>query len=311
MAKLKTKVQHALDETRMLVLGSQVLIGFDYRAVLESGYDSLSRAAQLMLLASLILLLGTFALLLAPASDHRLSERGQDTPAFHRLTTTFAAMALLPFAAALALDMAIAASKLTGARGVVAAGVVTGAVMLTLWYGVELVGRRLIHVTEQTEMEKTKTSDRIRHVLTEARVVLPGAQALLGFQFASMFVSGFDKLSPAMKWLHFASLSSVAVATALLMLPAAWHRIVERGEETERFHRFASRVLLCALGPLALGMLGDFYLVADKVTHAPALAGALTAALALVFFGLWFVLGFVRRALSSSRPEAAPSPTLA
>jgi hypothetical protein len=32
---------------------------------------------------------------------------------------------------------------------------------------------------------KTDVHDKIRHALTEARVVLPGAQALLGFQLAT------------------------------------------------------------------------------------------------------------------------------
>ena len=36
MAKLKDKVQDALDESRIMVLGVQVLIGFDYRAAFES-----------------------------------------------------------------------------------------------------------------------------------------------------------------------------------------------------------------------------------------------------------------------------------
>ena len=53
----------------------------------------------------------------------------------------------------------------------------------------------------------------------------------------------------------------------LLITPAAYHRLVERGEETEHFHRFASKVLVAALVPLALGMAGDVYVVVQKVTE--------------------------------------------
>jgi len=39
MAKLKDRVQNALDEARMLVLGTELLIGFHYRSAFESGFD--------------------------------------------------------------------------------------------------------------------------------------------------------------------------------------------------------------------------------------------------------------------------------
>lgn len=38
MAKLKNKVQNALDEARILILGTQVLIGFGLRVVFEEGF---------------------------------------------------------------------------------------------------------------------------------------------------------------------------------------------------------------------------------------------------------------------------------
>src|SRR6185312_13206726 len=84
VAKLKDKVQDALDENRMMVLGVQVLIGFDYRAVFERGFEWLPRAAQLWKLGSLGVLLVTFALLIAPGADHRIGEEGEDSSWFHR-----------------------------------------------------------------------------------------------------------------------------------------------------------------------------------------------------------------------------------
>ncbi|HEX6838645.1 MAG TPA: hypothetical protein VF334_18835 [Polyangia bacterium] len=53
MAKLKDKEQDAPDENRMMVLGVQVLIGFDYRSVFEKGFELLPRAAQLLKIVSL------------------------------------------------------------------------------------------------------------------------------------------------------------------------------------------------------------------------------------------------------------------
>ena len=46
MAKIKDKVENALDEARMLVLGAQVLVGFQLRSVFEKGFESLPIPSQ-------------------------------------------------------------------------------------------------------------------------------------------------------------------------------------------------------------------------------------------------------------------------
>jgi len=46
MAKLKDKIQNALDEGRMLVLGSQVLLGFQFRSAFEPGFEKLPASSQ-------------------------------------------------------------------------------------------------------------------------------------------------------------------------------------------------------------------------------------------------------------------------
>ena len=87
----------------------------------------------------------------------------------------------------------------------------------------------------------------------------------------------------------------IALTIVLLMAPAAYHRIVERGEETEHFHRFASRMVVAALVPLALGISAAVYVVVQKVLDSQlvAVVGALVA-LAL-FWELWFGLTLYRR----------------
>lgn len=312
MAKLKDKVQDALDENRMMVLGVQVLIGFDYRAVFEKGFELLPRTAQLLKLGSLGVLLVTFACLITPGADHRIGERGEDSSWFHRFATTFAALALFPFAVAMGLDLAIACWRMAGPVGAVVAGVAMGGLALAMWYGLELAFRpdqarreEMKARDEREDDEKTDVRNKIRHALTEARVVLPGAQALLGFQFATILLEGFDKLPPALKWLHFASLCCMAIAIVLLITPAAWHRIVERGEENERMHRFASAMIVAALVPIALGLSGDFFVVVYKVTSSPAIAGGLSAAALALFVGLWFGLTLGRRFASGSETRAS------
>jgi hypothetical protein len=127
-------------------------------------------------------------------------------------------------------------------------------------------------------------------MLTEARVVLPGVQALLGFQLASVISQSFERLPASSKTVHAASLGCIAVAVILLIAPAAYHRIVFSGQDTEEVHRFGSWLVTCATAPLALGLSGDIYVVLTEIT-ASAMIGAFTASFTLVFLvGLWHLL---------------------
>ena len=46
MTPLQTKVKNALDEARIVVLGTQILVGFQYRAFFEKGFDELMTQIQ-------------------------------------------------------------------------------------------------------------------------------------------------------------------------------------------------------------------------------------------------------------------------
>ena len=144
-------------------------------------------------------------------------------------------------------------------------------------------------------MQRTSLKTKIDQALTEARVVLPGAQALLGFQLVTMFMDGFDKLPNSLKYVHMASLALIALTVIQLMTPAAYHRIAERGEDTERMHRVASAFLMSAMVTLPLGICGDVYVLIEKVTNSGATSLA-CAILALAFFyGTWFGFTTYRR----------------
>ncbi len=308
---IRTKVRHALDETRMLVLGVQVLLGFEVRAFFEPRFDVLPSAERWLRLAGFSALLGGLGLLLAPAARHRLVERGRDTAAFHRFVQGCTELALLPFALVLGLEFALAGARIAGPLPTLAAGTAASLVAILLWYVIPLLQRRPPPRNEERMSEaeeETRLEDRIEQVLIEARVVLPGAQALLGFQFAIFLMQDFDKLLPLSRVVHFASLACVGAAATVLMAPAAYHRIAERGEDTERLHSFASRMVLLALGALAFGFAGEMFVVVRKLTDSDQ-TGAGAAALTLtLLLGLWFGLALflrARRAGRGNRPREA------
>src|ERR671921_2842240 len=142
MAKLKDKVKYALDESRMLVLGAQVLVGFQMRSVFDKGFESLPIISQALKLCGLGLMLLAVGLIIAPSSYHRLVERGEDTHEIHRYTTKMMDWALLPFALGLGIDLYVAAQKIIGWKAGVAAGLFGTLVAAFFWYGVEFYMRR-------------------------------------------------------------------------------------------------------------------------------------------------------------------------
>ncbi|HEX5706917.1 MAG TPA: DUF6328 family protein [Pyrinomonadaceae bacterium] len=332
MAELKDKVQYALDEGRILILGAHLLIGFQFRAFLEEGYERLPFSSQLLMLVALWLLLAALTLLVAPTAYHRIVERGEDTVEIHAYATRAMTWALLPFALALGIDVYVAAAQVGGSTVGAVAGFGALVAALFFWYGLEVGARtgaaaskeavkveteegRGAEKAQDATAEKqttageqeavgqgvggqaggTKLGDRIKHVLTEARMVLPGVQALLGFQLIATLMPGFEKLPALSQYVHLASLALVALSIVLLMTPAAYHRIVERGEETEHFHTFAGRLVVAALVPLALGIAGGLYVVMEKVTGSLLVSVVAAVVMLAVFYEFWFGITLYRR----------------
>ncbi len=141
MAKLKDKVKNTLDEGRMLILGSQVLLGFQFRAALEKGFDKLPEHAKYTKLGGLALMLLAVSLLMWPGAYHQIVEDGEDTHDLHRFATTVMSVALLPFALGLGADFFVGTESLFGTgRGLIAGALALG-VALFFWYGLEVFRR--------------------------------------------------------------------------------------------------------------------------------------------------------------------------
>lgn len=284
----------------MLILGAHVLVGFDFQAAFQPGFDRLPPEAQRLKIVGLGLMLIAIALLLAPTAFHRIVESGKDTVRLIDFTGRIASCALLPFAIGIGIEVYIATVAASGEVAAPWLGLSGAAFALFFWYGLDWIWRARDQALgakdkERPMEEPTPLETRIRQVLTEARVVLPGVQALLGFQLAAMLTDAFGKLPRSSQYVHVVSLGLLAMSIVFLMAPAAFHRIVERGEDTERLHGFSSAMILAALVPLALGIAGDFYIVLNKVLDAPGMSIGLAAASLVFSFGMWFGVTLVIR----------------
>ena len=129
------------------------------------------------------------------------------------------------------------------------------------------------------------------HLLEECRMVLPGIQALFGFQLIAVFNQGFgEKLSHAQQLLHLVGLVLTTLAMAFVMTPAALHRQAEPKAVSDRFLWLASNMVLAGMFPLALAVGLDAYVVASVVLHNDAIAAILAVGLVVIFAVLWLVL---------------------
>src|SRR5438552_8733718 len=88
LMQLSKKIKTALDETRMLILGAQILLGFELRSAFSEGFDKLyGHISQLEALA-LMLMVISVALMIAPGPYHQIVEGGRDSSAFHKVAMT-------------------------------------------------------------------------------------------------------------------------------------------------------------------------------------------------------------------------------
>jgi hypothetical protein len=301
MTTLREKIKTALDESRMLILGAQIFLGFHFRAVFEPGFERLSKSAQYLKMVALMFLLTGIALMMSPGSYHRIVRSGSDAEDVHTFATTVMDFGLIPFLLAFSFDLYLATATVLSANGAIGIGVLTGFTAISFWYAFGLLSKptRRASKNKPREMPRphpTKLEDKVDQVLTEARVVLPGAQALLGFQLVTMFMDGFDKIPQSSKDIHIVSLSLIALTMILLMTPAAYHRIALDGEDTAHFHKVASTLLLTAMIFLPLGICGDVYVVFRKVTESTAMSIIAAATVLMIFYGLWFGFTSYRRA---------------
>ncbi len=131
--------------------------------------------------------------------------------------------------------------------------------------------------------------DALQQTLDEARMVLPGVQALFGFQLIAVFSDGFARVLTAVERdLHLVAIVLVTIAIALMMTPAAYHRQVDRRRATGEFLAMASRLVSGAMLPLAAGLAIDIQLVAHVVTRNLVVATALGVVVFAMFVLLWF-----------------------
>jgi hypothetical protein len=144
------------------------------------------------------------------------------------------------------------------------------------------------------ESEAQRDDRNLAELLQELRVAGLGVQVLFGFLLSLPFTARFSRLSHSQRDLYLASLVLSAVATALLLGPVAYHRLVFRRGQKERLVRAASVMAIIGLGTVGLAVSAAVLLVTGYV--ASGLAAALITAFVFCMFAvLWFAFPLASR----------------
>jgi hypothetical protein len=132
-------------------------------------------------------------------------------------------------------------------------------------------------------------------VVEEARMLIPGVTAFLGFQLVAVFNNAFSqKLTHDEQMLHVGAMFVTLVALLLLLTPAAYHRQAESGWVSQGFVNLSSRLITGATPLFALGMTLDFYLLVRAVSENTTLALAMALFVLVITVVLWYALPHVR-----------------
>jgi DMSO reductase anchor subunit len=310
---LENKTKTALDDTRLLMLGANILLGFQFRGVFEENFDKLAPYAKALDGLALVLMITAIALLTAPSTRHRIAEEGRVSNEFLEAIRFMTGWALLPFAFSLGLDVFIIIDFVFGTVIALAAGVLFSSLALWFWYGMEFLlllrQRKPREMSSETHRLEPPLSTRIEQMLTEARLIIPGAQALLGFQFSIVLSRAFSEIPGSSKLIHVAALGCMALAIVLLMAPAAYHRLAHDGDDNADVLRTGSRLVTFATIPLSIGIACDVYVTVERISGSAAVA-VFTAALTLaVMVGLWHAYPLMLRHQRTARARSHRSRT--
>src|SRR4051794_22457238 len=94
--ELEAKLKTALDESRLLILGAQVLFGFAFQAVFQDLFKDLSSGAKIIQCVALVMMLISIGALIAPSLCHQIAYHGESRVGAVRVATRFSSVSLFP-----------------------------------------------------------------------------------------------------------------------------------------------------------------------------------------------------------------------
>jgi hypothetical protein len=146
----------------------------------------------------------------------------------------------------------------------------------------------------RNETQEQRDDRNLAELLQELRVAGLGVQVLFGFLLSLPFTNRFSKLDGGQRQLYLVCLVLAAVATALLLGPVAYHRLVFRRRQKEYLVRAANVMAIGGLVTVGLAVSAAVLLVTGYVDRGlPSVL--ITVCVVCLFAGLWFAFPLIRR----------------
>ena len=144
------------------------------------------------------------------------------------------------------------------------------------------------------ETHKERVDRELLELLNELRVALPGVQFLFAFLLIVPFQETREDLTDFHRQVYFVALLAAAVATGLLIAPAAQHRVLFRQKDKEQLLRRSNRSALAGLLALIVAITAAILLVVDVLFSATQ-AWIATGVVAALLLWWWVAHPFLRR----------------
>jgi hypothetical protein len=288
---LAEALKTSLQEIRMQMLGVQVLFGFQFQGLFQDNFSALPFPAHIVDAAALAMMVAVLGLLIGVACQHRIVDRGETTARVFAVSLRYAMYSLPPLIGIIGCDIFVAVAVPFGLRRAAKLGALSCVVASLMWYGLAFALRKeTLYREVPMQQDSTPLHAKIEQMLTEARVVLPGVQAMLGFQLIVMLSKTFIEVPVAVRLAHLFALLSLALSIILLVAPAAIHRLTFKGNDHPRMHTVGSMLVAVALLPLACAISCDIWIAFTRLFAdgwAPLSAAASSFLLLLSLWYLW------------------------
>jgi O-antigen/teichoic acid export membrane protein len=147
---------------------------------------------------------------------------------------------------------------------------------------------------DRSEEEQARLNRQMTELLNEIRVAMPGVQVLFGFLLTVPFQQRFAEVSDSQRTIYLAALVAAATATAFLIAPSAYHRVMFEQHKKPTIIRLGTIQFLIGLAALAIAMNLAVLLVTDVLFGAGTVT-VVVVCLATLYVTLWFGLGIFQR----------------
>ena len=155
----------------------------------------------------------------------------------------------------------------------------------------EITAQRPVEVTKQNADD---ASDKLRELLDELRVILPGTQVLFAFLLAVPFSTRFTEIRSAEQISYFIAFIAATVASILLIAPGALHRIAGHRTNLEKLIETSTRLAIAGTVFLAVSIAAVVFLITHFL-HGAGLAAVVTAGAVCLTTWLWYGLPITSR----------------